>query len=858
MVRCTVGKKGACQTMSKDSYEELCKSSEVYEVPPMDTPIKLFCDIDIYDKEFEFDDAIHGVERVTEIAIEKVEGVIRELGFEGNLTYTVCDSSSPNFKCSKSGQQRWKISRHIVFENVLATKPIQGVIFRKLNEDLEKENDWKGYFPANAKFFDVSVYYVQKFRAVHSSKEGENRPLTIVQGTFEGSVLSEFFQQDCHVIDENHELFSDMNKQIVKPPISMTEDDRSTNEFLVSQYIEKGLLDKYANHYQDWFKIFATICNMFEEGTAWRLGDAFSRRAISYDECGNLKMFHKLLGNDKGYGIQHIRTHAQKADKKVYAEIELEKKQLVAKQKEEQKRLKMEQIKQKHEEKKQKEEQKKQKKQEIKLLNSGVLLDGDSVTTTESDTEETADNDADAGLIIYNKLKDVLVFQKGQLFFKNNNIWEYDADQIKSHLMTYILNCGLKTPPRYSTDEDEIVTIQTEYCNNVTRAKNVYEVLIHTLKVCDNVDIYEKFHTTTKNRLCFEDGVLDFETKKFYLWDEIDFEYYTTTMIRRPFANYFQNHNRDDIKKIHDDVFTNLFGEKTQLAYHFFSRAITANVEDKLWATYLGNRDCGKGVLYDLFKNGFQDYVETFELGNLLCQRLQDISEVSRKLYWLIDLQFTRIAISQETPKQSTGLKLMGKMIKKLAGGGDEHVARRNYDRVDTHFKSDATFMMMGNDDLVVDTEDANQKRVEFSSVIQFKSQEQIDTMISEGVDSRIINKFKVRDNNIKNLVKEEKYGNAIVMLLFEKWKPTACEFSREEEEFSDELGIEISKKFEFTTNVNDMVMIADLKTMFEDYKKVISELQNFGCKKIKSTKGEFRNKWVMTRLKRRIIEEIE
>jgi hypothetical protein len=200
----------------------------------------------------------------------------------------------------------------------------------------------------------------------------------------------------------------------------------------------------------------------------------------------------------------------------------------------------------------------------------------------------------------------------------------------------------------------------------------------------------------------------------------------------------------------------------------------------------------------------------------------------------------------------------MGKMIKKLAGGGDEHVARRNYDRVDTHFKSDATFMMMGNDDLVVDTEDANQKRIEFSSVIQFKSQEQIDIMVSEGVDSRIINKFKVRNNNIKNLVKEEKYGNAIVMLLFENWKPTACEFSREEEEFSDELGIEISKKFEFTTNVNDVVMIADLKTMFEDYKKVISELQNFGCKKIKSSKKDTYNKWVMTRLKKRIIEENE
>lgn len=390
MVRCTVGIKGACQMMSKDSYEELCLSSEVYEVPPMDTPIKLFCDIDIYDKEFGFDDAIHGVDRVTEIAIEKVKGVVRELGFKGTLAYTVCDSSSPNFKCSKTGQQRWKISRHIIFENVLATKPIQSIIFKKLNQDLESENDWKGYFPANAKFFDASVYKVEKFRAVHASKEGENRPLTIVQGTFEGSVLSEFFPQDYHVIDENHELFLDMKVQIVQPTQNVT-DDCVINEFLVTQYIEKGLLDKYANHYEDWFKIFATICSMFEEETAWRLGDAFSKRAISYDECGNRKMFYNLLGNDKGFGIQHIRTHAKNTDKKVYAEIEVEKKQLVAKQKEEQKRLKMEAIKQKHQEKQlAKQVEKEEKQSEKQRLELEVLRDqlsDISVTTCETSSE---------------------------------------------------------------------------------------------------------------------------------------------------------------------------------------------------------------------------------------------------------------------------------------------------------------------------------------------------------------------------------------------------------------------------------------------------------------------------------------
>jgi hypothetical protein len=58
----------------------------------------------------------------------------------------------------------------------------------------------------------------------------------------------------------------------------------------------------------------------------------------------------------------------------------------------------------------------------------------------------------------------------------------------------------------------------------------------------------------------------------------------------------------------------------------------------------------------------------------------------------LLELEFTRLAISQETPTVESKLKASGKLIKKLAGGGDTHVARRNFDRQDTFFTIDTTF----------------------------------------------------------------------------------------------------------------------------------------------------------------------
>jgi len=384
-VKFSTGISGEPQTINEQHYEEVCKSSNVYEIPPTDVPVKLFCDIDIYDEEFDYEDAIGGIGKVTQIAIDKVEELIRFLGNENQLTYTICNSHSPSFKCWKTGKKKWKVSLHIIF-NVLATKKQQSIFFKFLNFTMKDENDWKDYFPPNSKFFDVSVYGVEKFRAVYSSKQDENRPLIIEQGSFEGSVISAFFDENSFVIDENHENFGIMKKELeIKPPSNSTsKGEKWENEFLVAQYIEKGLLTKYAKDYASWFPIFSTIVNMFDEETSWRLADAFSRLSSNYDETGNLKSFHKLLGRENTYGIQNIRTLAKKSDKAIYDEIEAEKKDLKQQKKAEDAKLK----------KLEKEEFKKLKIQEMKEKvkeerNNKMKDIKDHISVTTCETENT-------------------------------------------------------------------------------------------------------------------------------------------------------------------------------------------------------------------------------------------------------------------------------------------------------------------------------------------------------------------------------------------------------------------------------------------------------------------------------------
>ena len=384
MVRYTLGLSGEIANINDDKYQELCESANVYEVTSMDTPMKLFCDIDIYDAEESYEDTITGVDIITDLAITQVKELLEHFGIDAK--WCICDSSSPSFTCWKTKKQKWKVSRHIIFHNVLATKRQQGIIFKFLNQEIfGNSHEWKDYFPKNSKqFFDVSVYGIEKFRAVHASKPDENRPIVIKEGTFENSVLSTFFD-DCNTIDENHSIFLKMKSALGEKtvPISTTKGDDDINEFLITQYIEKGLLSKYAREYHEWFKIVATICNMFNEETAWKLVDAFSRLAPNYDECGNLKLFYKLLGNDKDFGIQHIRSHAMKVDKAVYAEIEVEKKQLIAKKKEEEKRIRMEKIKQKQLAK----QVEKEEKQRLELEVLREQLSDISVTTCETSSE---------------------------------------------------------------------------------------------------------------------------------------------------------------------------------------------------------------------------------------------------------------------------------------------------------------------------------------------------------------------------------------------------------------------------------------------------------------------------------------
>ena len=465
-------------------------------------------------------------------------------------------------------------------------------------------------------------------------------------------------------------------------------------------------------------------------------------------------------------------------------------------------------------------------------------------------------SDEEASMYIFNILKSRLKSYKGRLFFLKNNIWITNQDKIKDELLYFIQ----KSKIYLTNDKNKLIA----YAQQITKANNILASLINSIKIeNEDLHLYDKFHTTTCGKVCFEDGVLDFKKRNFYYWTDEEYfkknPIYSTIKINREYGEYFKKPDKIDIDDVKKSIFETAYGNDTTTALNFLSRALNGHSIDKRWATYHGSRNSGKGVEYKILKKAFEDYVSTFELGNLLFNKKTEGLEnldCSKKLYWLLDLEFVRLAVNQEIPADNSDLYLNSKMFKKITGGDDTIVARRNYDRFDTHINIDTTFYIKGNSSIKVSEADCNQTRLEFQSVVKFVSNDEYNLMIEEKRDEKEMKRFKIADNDIKNKCANENWMNACVYLIYENYINDKVEINVEPEKYEvSELFNCINTNFEITDDKKDILLIDTvydlIMTKINTKKKDIeAELNSMNVFKVKPTAGDYKNKRVFTSIK--------
>ena len=464
-----------------------------------------------------------------------------------------------------------------------------------------------------------------------------------------------------------------------------------------------------------------------------------------------------------------------------------------------------------------------------------------------------ANTDLEAANILFSELKDVLKSYKRRVFYYTENIWVCD-ESVEDVLLGYVMNSNIKSK---GTREGTFLPFVEEY----SQAKNVLKTLMIKIKNENNdPDLYYKFHSTTKGKICFNDGVLDFKKRCFIKWADVPrFTIYSVMKINRDYGDIFLKPPLEAMAELQSKLFNPKYGERENVFYHFLSRAIAGHNEDKRWATYLGNRNCGKGVEYDLLKAAFGEYISTFELGNLLyCRKTAGMENLdcTKKNNWLMDLEFVRLGISQEVPDAKSGLILNGKLLKKISGGGDEIIARRNYDRYDTHFLCDVTLYAQGNTTLFCDSPDCEETLVDFASTVEYVKQEIYDSKPENERGRR----YRVADSEIKNKCLTDEWINAMIYLVFKNYKDVSVPIIREATSETIDLPLLLEDTFEITNKEEHFLSCEEVYSQLPDYdkRKITMELGLKNVHKKKCLKaGPLRQKWVFVGINNKKIEEV-
>jgi hypothetical protein len=630
-------------------------------------------------------------------------------------------------------------------------------------------------------------------------------------------------------------LNSNTDINFEKPSQSIGILDQNISE--IEYYCENGAFKTDVSEHTSWITLGGMFLSIMTPENAfkyWKLATDRDGSDNKKNEIYQQFKYIKMLLEDPIIAINSIRKNIKKIFPTI---IENWKQQQRQKQKEENEFLKSQLKKNKEQEKLQKQQEKiekqlekqleKQQKQELK--ESEKQQKRNKAEQTKSNYTFVSCDDQAINIII-NEIQTKFIYCNNQMFYKDGNKWIHNDKTIDKLLMKYILESQL-----YRANEDYDLL---PYCQNVKTACNIRTGLLSKLSIIRLDDkLYDKFHSSTKNKLCFIDGVLDLKHRCFTEWTKIpENTIFTTVIIDREFKAYFINPNKIFIDKIKTDIMDNLFGEKVNLALQFFSRAIGGNIEDKNFMSYSGNRNCGKGILYSLFSYAFGNYITSFNLENMICRRESNkSSDLAKENAWLLPLEFSRIAIAQETDENENDnikekLKISNKAMKSVMSGGDILKARALY-QDPREFTIDATLAFFGNNELAINGDDSSQHHLKLNGVKQFITQEAYDENSKLG--DAFISAYAIRDETLKEKIKTDDYSNAMVYLLYESFIDKSITIKNDIDDDNKEHSVRklIFMTYELTNNDDDRISKDILyATLKADKKKILAELKQLDC----------------------------
>lgn len=302
---------------SVEVYKELCENFNVYEKIPDDKPIHPYFDFDYYHEDYTYEDV--STAQMVDLGKKYIVNVYEHL-FSITPEFCVLTSSSPNYNCYKTKQTKWKHSFHLVIKNCLMMKSHVKTLVQALNKYAKEQTgelNFTDYISVD-NFFDESVYNPNgKLRAWNASKDGENRPIVLVEGEFEESIVT-------HIGGEFPVFKYELEQTASKSQSTFTNNQsyQQPNDYIQKYRDYVSIINKqeYFEPYDKWFKFQRASANI---GIPFEVYDEFMRDCTGYNYDENKKYYEMPESNKNGrIGWGYIYEIAKESNAEMKNELD--------------------------------------------------------------------------------------------------------------------------------------------------------------------------------------------------------------------------------------------------------------------------------------------------------------------------------------------------------------------------------------------------------------------------------------------------------------------------------------------------------------------------------------------------------
>ena len=353
-----------------------------------------------------------------------------------------------------------------------------------------------------------------------------------------------------------------------------------------------------------------------------------------------------------------------------------------------------------------------------------------------------AQNDLDACELVFEKIKDDIVFCKGTLYYKKNHIWINDEHVIFEMLVSYIQNLRIYM----KTDRDDV-----EYSHKFKSARDITHSLIGKVKSNMDNNWLKRSHSSSLGKILFNNGYFNFKTEKFYTFDDNEFD--KSIIFTGKIHHDFEVFDIDYMNDIQQRIFYNTLGQSVgDFLILNLARGLAGDMMKRVLVG-LGGTNTGKSVLTDSVANSFGDYFGSFNAENLAYRNTS--SDEAQTMRWAMLLKNKRVIMSNEI-KSTTDLN--GNMLKKISSGGDTLIGR-NHCQSEEEFIMQPLAICLANDfPNIKPYDDAVEERLRVVSYIK------------QYVDEPT-NEFELKkDEKVKDEVKTLEYQKAFIGLLIREY----------------------------------------------------------------------------------------